>query len=142
MTVSLRIHPTIGFARVGNSMDYYIEPQTIAAMPQPGQTLTGGLPIKAGTDNTPISSSDIRDSQGRLKRQGARFKIYQYPQQNSPSYPAPQAQEVTIGSKVDGKRVTDIIWTVHLANKKANCWEMDESANLGIILALLIKSFA
>ncbi|MBO2601093.1 LodA/GoxA family CTQ-dependent oxidase [Shewanella algae] len=134
MTVSLRIHPTIGFARVGNSMDYYIEPQTIAAMPQPGQTLTGGLPIKAGTDNTPISSSDIRDSQGRLKRQGARFKIYQYPQQNNPSYPAPQAQEVTIGSKVDGKCVTDIIWTVHLANKKANCWEMDESANLGIIL--------
>ncbi|MFM9951836.1 MAG: LodA/GoxA family CTQ-dependent oxidase [Saprospiraceae bacterium] len=132
---SLRIHPAIAIARVGNSTEYYLAPETMAASPQEGTALTGGLPIKPGTEATTITSADLRDAQGRLKRQAARFKIYQYPTEGGAiSYPTPGGQEVLIGSVVDNKKVTDIIWTTHLANKKANCWEMDEDANLGIDL--------
>jgi len=134
MSVNLRIHPAIGFARVGNSTDYYLQPETIAAMPQSGQTVTGGLPIKKNTENDHITSNDVRDSEGKLKRQGARFRIFQYPSTQELTYPSAPGDEVVIGSLVDGKKVTDIIWTVHLANKKANCWEIDENANKGLAL--------
>lgn len=135
MKTSLRIHPAIGFARVGNSKEYYLGPETMAASPIAGSDLTGGLPIKPGTEDTPITSKDLRDDDGKLKRQAARFKIYQYPSEGSTiSYPAPAGEEVVIGSTVNGKKVVDIIWTAHLANKKANCWEIDEDANLGIDL--------
>lgn len=135
MKTSLRIHPAIGFARVGNSDDYYLGPETMAASPQDGSVITGGLPIKKGTDSTTITSADIRDSDGKLKRQAARFKIYQYPTEGGAlSYPVTGGEEVIIGSQVDGKKVVDIIWTAHLANKKANCWEIDEVANEGIDL--------
>ncbi len=132
---SLRIHPAIGMARVGNSTEYYLGPETMAASPQEGNAITGGLPIKPGTENTNITSSDLRDAQGRLKRQAARFKIFQYPNVGEKlSYPTKGGEEVLIGSTVDGKKVKDIIWTTHLANKKANCWEIDENANMGIEL--------
>lgn len=122
---SLRIHPAIGLARVGNSEEYYLGPESMAGMPVAGQKVTGGLPIKPGTDSTTITSSDLRDSDGKLKRQAARFRIYQYQDTAPASYPAGAATEVIIGSQVGGKQVSDIIWTVHLANKKANCWEME-----------------
>lgn len=135
MKTSLRIHPAIGFARVGNSKDYYLGPETMAASPIEGSDITGGLPIQPGTEDTPITSTDIRDAEGKLKRQAARFKIYQYPTEgDSITYPTPGGEEVLIGSIVDGKKVVDIIWTTHLANKKANCWEIDEDANEGIAL--------
>lgn len=129
----LRIHPAIGMARVGNSEEYYLGPETMAG--HAGENgMSGGLPIKPGTEKTTITSEDIRDGQGKLKRQAARFKIYQYQGDSGASYPSGAGEEVTIGSMVDGKKVVDIAWTVHLANKKANCWEIDEAANLGIIL--------
>jgi len=134
MPVNLRIHPAIGFARVGNSNEYYLQPETIASLPVPGQTVSGGLPIVMNTENTPITSGGLRDGDCKLKRQGARFRIYQYPASNELSYPSPGGEEVTIGCLVDGKRVKDIVWTVHLANKKANCWEIDEDANKGLAL--------
>jgi hypothetical protein len=123
---SLRIHPAIGIARVGNSEEYYLGPETMAGMDVPRQTVTGGLPIKPGTESTTIMSTDIRDSSGKLKRQAARFRIFQYGFPNATdteSYPTGQGEEVKIGSMVDGKKVKDIIWTVHLANKKANSWK-------------------
>lgn len=123
---NLRIHPAIGIARVGNSQEYYLGPETMAGMPIAGQDLTGGLPIKPGTESTTITSNDLRDSNGKLKRQAARFKIFQYQYADGVtqiSYPDVPATEVVIGSVVDGKTVSDIAWTVHLANKKANCWE-------------------
>lgn len=122
-------------ARVGNSTEYYLGPETMAASKQEGTNVTGGLPIKPGTESTTITSGDLRDSKGRLKRQAARFKIYQYPDEGAPlTYPSKGGTEVVIGSTVDGKKVKDIIWTAHLANKKANCWEIDEDANMGIEL--------
>ncbi|SDH59174.1 LodA/GoxA family CTQ-dependent oxidase [Janthinobacterium sp. YR213] len=125
----LRIHPAIGIARVGNSEEYYLGPESQAGMPLDGQDGTGGLPIRPGTEDTVIASTELRDASGKLKRQAARFRIYQYAfdaADGVESYPLGRrgaAAEVAIGSMVDGKIVKDIVWTVHLANKKANSWE-------------------
>lgn len=125
---SLRIHPAVGFARLGNSEAYYLGPETSAGLPVAGQQITGGLPIKPGTEHTPITSHDLRDAQGRLKRQAARFRIFQYTEDGPIGYPSGASTEVTIGSTVDGNCVKDIVWTVHLANKKANCWMIESES--------------
>lgn len=141
-----RIHPAIGIARVGNSQaegndGFYLGPETQAGLPvnshnaladqipsDPDQT--GGLPIDPSTGNTTITSSGLRDStmDNGFKRQAARFRIYQYPEAAAPeTYPnGLPAKEITIGSKIDGQTVSKIIWTVHVANKKANAFVLVE----------------
>lgn len=125
-----RIHPAIGIARVGNSEDYYIGPETVAGLPKWDQPGAGGLPIKPDKEET-ITSSDLRDDtpDHKFKRQAARFKIYQYPNVTKESYPNGGGKEIKIGSTVNGKTVTDIIWTVHVANKKPNTFVLVEAAN-------------
>lgn len=128
----LRVHPAIGLARVGTSDEYYLAPETPAAYPDKnGGPQTGGLPIKAGTESTTITDKDIRDANGAFKKQAARFRIYQYPAGDQ-TYPAGAGTEVTLGSTVGGKKVQDIIWTVHLANKKANCYVLPEPDTKGL----------
>jgi len=126
---TFRIHPAIGIARVGNSEEYVIAPESEAGTPE-GPDTTGGLPIRAGTpadpDHTTISSSDLRDSHGARKRQAARFRIFKYPLMAEEAWPRGDGEEVVIGEKIDGKTVRDIIWTVHLANKKANTFMLDD----------------
>ena len=53
----LRIHPAIAFARVGNSEDYYLAPETMAGVPVEGSNppLMGGLPIRRGTEDETIT---------------------------------------------------------------------------------------
>jgi len=123
-----RVHPAIGIARVGNSEEYYIGPETRAGLDRE-EGITGGLPIRAGTESEPITSQELRDRDGALRRQAARFKIFHYPPGSTSRYPSGAGTEVTIGSTVDGKTVTDIVWTVHLANKKAAAYIMND--NLG-----------
>lgn len=130
MSNIFRIHPAINFARVGNSEEYYIAPETAAGVPINGGPTTGGLPIKPGTEADTITSSDVRDAQGAFKRQAARFRVFLYEQEGAEAYPNGGGTEVQIGSTVGGKTVTDIVWTVHLANKKANCYVL-ENPNLG-----------
>src|ERR1700733_4822743 len=114
-----RVHPAIGIGRVGDSAEYYIEPVTQAGTLGPNG-LMGGLPIKPGTEDTPITADDFRDKAGNVKRQAARFRIYAYPAGSSGQYPNGGGTLVTVGSTVGGKKVVDIVWTVHLANKKLN----------------------
>jgi hypothetical protein len=124
-----RIHPAIGIARVGNSEEYYIGPETAAGLPLPGQPdnpARGGLPINPDTNAT-ITSKDLRDANGAFKRQAARFRIFQYRNENLSSYPSGHGTEIQIGSTVNGKKVIDIIWTVHVANKKANTYVLVET---------------
>lgn len=116
-----RVHPNINFARVGVSEEYYLAPETAAGKLVDSQTgLFGGLPIKTGTENTPIEESDLRDANQNPRRQAARFRIYAYdsPQTQYPSNDA--GREIKIGDNVGGKTIKDIVWQVHLANKKAN----------------------
>lgn len=146
MSSIFRIHPAIGLSRVGNSVEYNLAPESIAALPLPdadGPT-TGGLPINPVTDEI-ITSSDLRERDdtelpadqrrpGALKRQAARFRIFVYPEEAAGTYPAAGGEELTIGSTVtctvDGVRrertVSDIVWTVHVANKKAASFESDD----------------
>ncbi len=90
---SFKIHPSIGIARLGNSPDgFFIGPE----IPGVNEIPEGGY----------------KDSEMRVKRQAARFRIFGYDK--------------------DGKFVTEITaadaeikWTAHLANKKAEWKEFD-----------------
>src|SRR5580765_3021534 len=115
----LRVHPAIGIGRVGDSQEFYIAPVTQAGTLGPNG-LMGGLPIKPGTEDTPITADDFRDKSGNVKRQAARFRIYAYPAGSSGKYPTGGGTLVTLGSMLGAKKVVDIVWTVHLANKKLN----------------------
>ncbi len=134
--LNFRIHPAIGIARVGNSAEYYLGPETAAG--DTSTTPSGGLPIKKDTESDTITSSDLRDINGAFKRQAARFKIYQYADSDAdsngtetyPLGPAACMQEIKIGSTVNGQTVFNIIWTVHLANKKAQFYQADPQAPL------------
>jgi len=124
-----RVHPAIGLARVGNSEEFYLGPETMAGIPlREGEPATGGLPIKAGTESESITSDDLRDRNGALKRQAARFKIYAYPKSDGEeTYPHGGGEEIRIGSEIGGKTVVDVIWQVHVANKKANTYVLVEA---------------
>lgn len=119
-----RVHPAINFARLGTSEEFYLSPETSAGIPVDGGPTVGGLPIRVGTENETITSADLRDAQGKLKRQAARFRIYAYPSVETETYPNGGGEEIRIGSVVGGRTVADIVWTVHLANKKANAYSV------------------
>ncbi|WP_020405791.1 LodA/GoxA family CTQ-dependent oxidase [Hahella ganghwensis] len=120
-----RVHPTVNFARFGTSEDYILSPETSAGLPQKGTAVTGGLPIKKGTENTPVTSKDLRDTQGNLKKQAARFRIFAYDADCTSTYPSGDGVEVTLGTKLpDGRVVKDLIWSCHLANKKAAAYNV------------------
>lgn len=80
------IHPAIGIARVGNSQDFFIGPEIPGIHP---------------------SVKTYRDKEGKLKRQAARFYLFQHK--------GKQQREITLKAK----NVRCIAWTVHLKNKKA-----------------------
>lgn len=120
-----RVHPTVNFARFGTSDDYVIAPESSAGLPQAGTDVTGGLPIKKGQESEPITSNELRDDDGNLKKQAARFRIYAYDIDGEASYPGEQGIEITRGTKLPDKRVVrDIIWSCHLANKKAAAYNV------------------
>ncbi|XJC77684.1 LodA/GoxA family CTQ-dependent oxidase [Delftia tsuruhatensis] len=85
--VRAAIHPGIGVARIGNSPDeYYVGPELMHV--------------------PPMAPGSLRDAQGALKRQAARFRIYGY---NA-------AGEVVRELTADQD---EIEWEVELANTKA-----------------------
>lgn len=117
-----RVHPTINFARFGTSDEFYLSPETSAGIPVPGTDQLGGLPLNAETGET-ISSADLRDEQGQLKRQAARFKLFAYRNEGEDCYPNGGGEEILPGTRLaDGRVVKEIVWTVHLANKKAGAY--------------------
>lgn len=108
--VTYRVEPSIGLARVGDSLTgFYLAPQTI-----------GGPPIECDEfGNTgPVARPVERYKDGvmRVKRQGARFKIMRYDDGAS------LGTEVTLADA----GVKTIEWTVHVANKKAAWYSFSE----------------
>ncbi len=88
-----KIHPAIGIARVGNSPDaYFIGPESPGVRVAP-----------------PGGYKDLGDPEEgvppRVKRQGARFRVYAYDKDHN------VLGEITSAG-------AEISWTVHLANKK------------------------
>lgn len=96
-----RIHPAIGVARVGNvdPDDFFLGPE------RPSQAVTGVAGV--GTTTPPFKSG------GRVKRQAARFRVWEYIEMGGVWNPS---REVTL----DDKDVIDLTWTVHVANRKAS----------------------
>ncbi|MDJ0630705.1 MAG: LodA/GoxA family CTQ-dependent oxidase [Rhodobacter sp.] len=126
-----RVHPTLNVARFGTSDDYILAPETAAGAREADGVTIGGLPIKAGTENELVTSSDLRDAGGHLKKQAARFRLFWYDFDGTARYPGGDGSEVVIGTKLpDGRKVVDLVWTVHLANKKAAAYNVVN--NLGI----------
>jgi hypothetical protein len=92
-----RIHPIMGVARVGDSTDpngFFIGPEEPGI---PGNFVNG-------------SFQKFRDTKGQIKRQAARFRVYEYPDNGSPPV------EVAVGAR----NVTRVEWRVHIANKKGS----------------------
>jgi hypothetical protein len=118
-----KIHPAIGIARLGNSPQLYLAPEK-----------TGGLPIDCQSDGTvqgpeqPVTH--FKDDQQRIKRQGARFRVFTYDESS------PGGRELQIGDTVEVLNPTtgqlmqgtlaDVQWTVYLANKKASWYEFKQ----------------
>ena len=104
-----KVHPAIGIARLGNSDpdQFFIGPEI------PGLNATGEKP---GTQVPPF-----KDSNGRIKPQAARFRIWEYRFIDGKYTPA---REVTL----DDSDIVDISWTVHLANVKASFNQFDGEA--------------
>lgn len=100
-----KIHPAIGVARVGNSpADFFIGPET------PGRPAEGDSAIGSTVPK-------FKDSSGLIKRQAARFRIWKYDDNGKGKYVP--VEEKTLSSK----DVEWIVWTCHLANKKAAFFE-------------------
>lgn len=90
LIVQARIHPAIGVARVGNSVEApFVGPES--------------------PDQEPGALGSYKDGSGAIRRQAARFRVYGY---NA-------AGQVVRELKPGDAGVSEIEWTVHLANKKA-----------------------
>jgi hypothetical protein len=93
-----RIHPSIGIARLGDSeLGYFLGPELPGVPPLPG----------AGR-----GEQSFRDS--GIKRQAVRFRIYHY--EVGSKGESTVVRELT----PDEPDVSNIHWTVHLANTKAS----------------------
>jgi hypothetical protein len=97
--VTCKIHPSIGIGRIGNS---------------PTQFFIG--PEVPGLDARP--KGGYKDSEGRIKRQGARFRIFGYNAQGK------VVRELTL-------KEAEITWTAHIANAKAAWKKFDEDRGNG-----------
>jgi L-lysine 6-oxidase len=101
--MSLKISPSIGVARLGNSDDeFMVAPEEI-----------GGLPfdynMSTGVKGSPVEK--FKDPVGLVKRQGQVFKVYDE-----------QGNKLVVGQG----DVVAFHWTVHLANKKAAWYQYTE----------------
>lgn len=92
MRTIYRVHPAIGIARLGDSPnEFFVGPEA------PGLT-------------SKPADGRFRDPQNRIRRQGARFRVYEFSYDDSNALS--QVREITA-------RDAQIEWQVHLANRKA-----------------------
>jgi L-lysine epsilon oxidase-like protein len=121
MTLTYRIHPAIGIARVGDSPeDFFIGPEA------PGVPASLTRPDRPGPQD-----GKYKDAEQRVKRQGARFRIYEYTLNDTGV--ATKVREITAA---EGR----IEWDVHLVNRKAASHRFPEGGprNEGVPPAKLI----
>lgn len=95
---SIRIHPGIGMARLGDSDEFFIGPEAPGIVVDPGGK--GGPGPKGGT---------YRDGQARLKRQAQRYRVYAYD----------ASGKVVAELTSDSDQVQAVQWRVHVRNMKA-----------------------
>ncbi|MFT5146224.1 MAG: L-lysine 6-oxidase [Polaribacter sp.] len=100
--MELKISPSIGVARLGNSKKQFcLSPDEI-----------GGLPYEADASGNKLGPiKNFKDDESQVRRQGQLFKILDA-----------DGDEVTSHSP----NVASMEWTVHLANKKATWYQYSE----------------
>lgn len=121
-TPTYRIHPGIGIARLGDSTsDFCISPEEPAALPIACTEEGNTFPAPDGDGERRVD--ELKDSNGRIKRQAARFRVYVYDDES------PDGRPLELGDRVYGGgnqgTLIDIHWRVHLANKKASWYQFD-----------------
>ena len=100
MSTKYRIHPAIGIARVGDSPDdFFVGPEA-----------PGVLPALKKPDDTSTQPGKYKDAGQHIKRQGARFRIYEYTEDATGA--VTKVREITAAE-------AQIEWEVHLVNRKA-----------------------
>lgn len=98
-----KIHPGIGIARVGDSeQEFFVGPE-----------IPGLGPVELGAGGE-YPATSFKDAAFRVKRQAARFRVFEYDQDEGGNLSNPR--EVT----ADDAKIT---WTVELANRKASARE-------------------
>ncbi|MEJ0074493.1 MAG: LodA/GoxA family CTQ-dependent oxidase [Alphaproteobacteria bacterium] len=128
MTATFRIHPAIGIARLGNSpTSFYIAPEQAGVFPIDCDQ--DGNPIVKDGKEVPISK--FKDTDGRIRRQAARFRVFIYDDSG-------EGREVEIGDTFESieqatgqvlkLRIDDIRWNVYLANKKSSWYQFQQTA--------------
>ena len=87
MAITFEIHPSVGIARLGNSSQFFLGPEP-----------------------TELPPAKYRDNSGALKRQAARFRVFE----------CDRSADGTLVSatEIDATAGATITWTVHLANRK------------------------
>lgn len=105
MANKYEIHPRVGVARLGNSPDqFYLSPESVGGLPISCDLKTGDA-LK-NNDGTVKYVEKFKDEVGRIKRQAAKFRVF----------------ETVNGEKkpvtLDDSDIEKIEWTVHVANKK------------------------
>ncbi len=123
MVKKYQIHPAIGVARLGDSpKDFCIAPETAGGLPI--ECDSNGNTVTKGPDGSEESIKKFRDSEGRIKRQAARFHIYVIDDDH------PEGRPLKIGDKIEGGgnrgTLVDIEWRVYVANKKASWYEFHQ----------------
>ena len=108
-----RIHPAIGIARVGNAPadEFFVGPE------RPGQAVTGD-----STTGTTVPT--FKDSGGLVKRQAARFRIFEYVESGG---------LWTVSREITAKEADTLTWTVHLANRKASFFAFNGLAGSSLL---------
>ncbi len=95
---TIRIHPGIGIARLGNSSECFIGPEAPGIVSDPG-----------GSGGPGPDGGKYKDARQRMKRQAQRFRVYGYDAQGG------------VVMEIDGTTtgVAEIEWRVHVRNMKA-----------------------
>jgi len=120
-----RIHPGIGVARLGNSPDsFYIGPQRRAELPIECDEL--GNPMRSPDGMTVQRVTTFKDSEGRIRRQAARFEVWVYDDASPDGRPLKRGDRIEGGGNAGA--LVDIQWRVWLANKKSNWYEFKQLA--------------
>jgi hypothetical protein len=120
MPTIYRIHPGVGIARLGNSPDAFcISPEQPAALPIDCDAR--GNPLVTPDGMTELRVWSFKDSEGRMKRQAARFQLWAYDEKS------PNGRPLKLGDQIEGGGnagvLVDIQWRVYLANKKSSWYD-------------------
>ena len=97
MNTIYKIHPAIGVCRIGDSAAWFIGPEKEGSK---------GVDIQANGQETEVTNFKVN---GEIKRQGARFKVWEYKVDNGVEIPVKELDSSTF-----------IEWRVKVANTKAS----------------------